>query len=804
VRTLRNILWVSEFSVQARDGITRETWRPGELNPPQHLSPSRLFPVSDLPVWWCDGDGAILADGLRTRTECFGVIVNLTGNDSPQLSVNRKEILESLYNRRTLTSVLSRAIAPFANSGGPFLSFDWLCEFTAYQPAVADLIFEVATGGGPRTLEINGQSVDIARLGFFVPDRDLIAESRGYRKPAYRRDSDLLRLRFRGAEPLTDQITGWRLAALRSAAGQPETAAGHEVNAVVRARPSDWVILRADPRARMDSSYLYGTLTGVSDDEPVPVRHIVAAAERVDRPIGEVADRLAELGLTVAGNLGEAGVAEPSDLTILHRHLSATWSLLYEEDWLNEAEPVPNGHVIAAAAQLEQPVSQVAHRLTRLGFQVASELLTVAEVEPTDRLIVSQDLDGTMPWLRQREDDGSPLQVPRAHVIAAAAQIGRPAGHVARKLIDLGFQVHPELLEAGLADSSDIALISHDLDGKAPMLPGAVPVPPGHLLAAASRFGKPVGEIATKLTSLGYDVPEAVSDGECPDLRILDRDRDAEPPWWRTDQLIPSRHVVLAAEQVELPTGEVARILASLGLQLPGELLEAGPFEPADRIILSGELTGDLPWLDQWDDDNVLVSVPVGHVIAAAEKTSQPIATVAGRLAALGFQVPGELIDISGNAEADDRIITSRDLTGEPPWLTERLVPLGHILTAAERLNQPRQAVADRLAALGFGVPALPARVTPDDYIMTSWELSPLEPEQASERRFSDRGWWLESDASVPMWHITAGAAKTRTTVQYVTEHLQSLGFQTPAIPHAAFELSEFETMDSKTVSEAT
>ena len=42
--------------------------------------------------------------------------------------------------------------------------------------------------------------------------------------------------------------------------------------------------------------------------------------------------------------------------------------------------------------------------------------------------------------------------------------------------------------------------------------------------------------------------------------------------------------------------------------------------------------------------------------------------------------------------------------------------------------------IAGRLAVLGFGVPPRPARVTPEDYIMTSWELShwsPSKPQNA-------------------------------------------------------------------------
>jgi len=92
-------------------------------------------------------------------------------------------------------------VFPFASADGPVLTFDWLSEFTDEQPAVADLIFEAAVGQGSRVMAINGRSVDMTRLGFFAPDRDLIPESDLYRRPDYSWDGYRRRGGSGGVEP---------------------------------------------------------------------------------------------------------------------------------------------------------------------------------------------------------------------------------------------------------------------------------------------------------------------------------------------------------------------------------------------------------------------------------------------------------------------------------------------------------------------------------------------------------------------------------------------------------------------------
>ena len=72
VETLRGVLWVADFHTEAVDGAHRQVWQPGELSDavgPRRAA-SKAVPGAgvvadpDAGVWWCTGDGAILADGL--------------------------------------------------------------------------------------------------------------------------------------------------------------------------------------------------------------------------------------------------------------------------------------------------------------------------------------------------------------------------------------------------------------------------------------------------------------------------------------------------------------------------------------------------------------------------------------------------------------------------------------------------------------------------------------------------------------------------------------------------------------------
>ena len=52
----------------------------------------KVVPAPGSPVWWCEQSGAILADGLWVGESLDRAFVNLTGDDAPELTVDRRSI----------------------------------------------------------------------------------------------------------------------------------------------------------------------------------------------------------------------------------------------------------------------------------------------------------------------------------------------------------------------------------------------------------------------------------------------------------------------------------------------------------------------------------------------------------------------------------------------------------------------------------------------------------------------------------------------------------------------------------------
>ncbi|MFE9599893.1 hypothetical protein, partial [Streptomyces hokutonensis] len=154
-------------------------------------------------------------------------------------------------------------------------------------------------------------------------------------------------------------------------------------------------------------------------------------------------------------------------------------------------------HVLRAAASTGLSAEEVTERLRQLGFEISES----PETNPTDLRIISRDLDGTAPWLDPQQP------VPTTHVLRAAASTGLSAEEVTERLRQLGF----EISESPEVNSTDLQIISHDLDGAAPWLSQDEPVYPDYILRAARFTGRTPYEIAARLTALNYKLPEFLS-----------------------------------------------------------------------------------------------------------------------------------------------------------------------------------------------------------------------------------------------------------------------------------------------------
>ncbi|MDT0441567.1 wHTH domain-containing protein [Streptomyces johnsoniae] len=168
-----------------------------------------------------------------------------------------------------------------------------------------------------------------------------------------------------------------------------------------------------------------------SPERPVPLGHILRAAEQTLRTPQETAARLVTLGHRVPAPQVMAEPPVHGDTHLLSVNADG------RRPWLAAEEPVTPGHVLRAAQQTARTPAEVAARLVVLGHAIAEGTVLPDEVRPDDVRVLSADLDGQFPWLAA----GKP--VPAGHILRAAARTGRTPAEVAGRLAELGLPLPP-------------------------------------------------------------------------------------------------------------------------------------------------------------------------------------------------------------------------------------------------------------------------------------------------------------------------------------------------------------------------
>ena len=738
VETLRSVLWVADFHTEAVDDADRQVWLPGELS--EAAAPNRAAAkgttgaagsavVADTAagVWWCTGDGAILADGLWAGHELSGAVVNLSRDLAPRLSVDRTKILA--YRDEDLERLLWEAVDALTAAGPTVLTFDWLYTFAYHRPLIADVIFERALADGYVHWELGGDSVDAAVSGCFGPDGGVLTGP--------------------------DNLIEWRLTALAAAGRYSKIVTpGADWQRAVRARPSDALLLSCD---------VDGSPPWLDPVELVPLAHLVRAARRIGRSASDIAARMETLGYSTAVGHETVGT-DPDDLTLLSRDVDGS------RPWLDPARPVLLPHLLKAAHRTGRPVRDVVARLRRVGLSIDIDIdaLPIEELEPHDLVMTSRDLDSSFPWL-------APLEpVPLLHLIRVAHRLGRDASEVAARLAVLGYRLAPGC-EGIRTDVDDLVIVSRDLDGAAPWLGPADAVSPIHLLRSAERTGRGVREIAARLASFGFTAgvdADAVADVQLTpdDLVILSRDLDGSQPWLEPIRLVTTIHLLRAAEAVGQTVSQIAARLDQLGHQVPvnPDEIIVDHLDPDDATMTSVDLDGAHPWLD------VSQPVPAVHVLRAARLTGRDIHDVAARLTIFGYTVRTDIGQLTvDELTRDDLVITSQDLDGSDPWIHpgER-IGLPHLLQAARRTRRSAQEIAGRLEQLGYRVDVDLSGIAVDkvrsaDLVFASNDLDGTRP-------------WLDPEQPVPLAHLVAAAHKLHQPLGEVARRLELLGYTPP------------------------
>lgn len=229
---------------------------------------------------------------------------------------------------------------------------------------------------------------------------------------------------------------------------------------------------------------------------PVQLGYVLAVAERTKRRPVEVAARLAELGLDLPAGAAPPDVVEFDDLVILSSSVNRA------EPWLNVAEPVPLGHVLAAAEQTKRRPAEIAARLAELGLRLVEGMVLPDTVGVDDPAILSRDHDRIAPWL-----DAS-VPVPVNHVVRVANRLGRRPAKVAARLVTLGLRVAGEAAQLEKIELEDLRMFSDREDRD--QWDRKTPVKLCRVYQGSVLSGRPILEVARRLRDIGFTLADDV------------------------------------------------------------------------------------------------------------------------------------------------------------------------------------------------------------------------------------------------------------------------------------------------------
>jgi hypothetical protein len=138
---------------------------------------------------------------------------------------------------------------------------------------------------------------------------------------------------------------------------------GYQVNTRVGDLPADQ--LTRDDVVLM-SRDLDGSDPWLPPDEPILLPHLLHAARRTHRPVPTIAARMRLLGFVVDPELDNVDAASvtSTDLIVCSKDLDGT------RPWLDPANQVSLGHLLAAANKLHRPIAEIAGRLRAIGYPV--------------------------------------------------------------------------------------------------------------------------------------------------------------------------------------------------------------------------------------------------------------------------------------------------------------------------------------------------------------------------------------------------------------------------------------------------
>lgn len=241
--------------------------------------------------------------------------------------------------------------------------------------------------------------------------------------------------------------------------------------------PRDVALIRVDRRGKW-----------LGWGEEVSGHHVLGVAQELSCSPSFAAERLIALGLRLPYT------PEPGDERLL-RYADTPGG-----GWIGRWGAVPVGHILAVARDTGRPLAEIHARLTELGCQRPGGTVPDAP-EADDVVLLSENVDGRMPWLMKNDVVGLQMR----HILRASLATGRSPAQVTERLAALGHWLHENAKLPETVDEADIRLLGtvtrSYLDD----------IHLENVLRSASLTGRSPADVAARLAALGYRLPDEVT-----------------------------------------------------------------------------------------------------------------------------------------------------------------------------------------------------------------------------------------------------------------------------------------------------
>ncbi|MEV5760383.1 caspase family protein [Streptomyces tendae] len=708
-RVLRALVRFSEFAVETSgEEGNGHRWEPGELEPSAQGGTHAALTAVPGVLWWVDGEGAVLCDGVVTDQKPFGYVLNLTGPHAGRLSVSRTELQD--FDRGWAEEQWRRGADVLAS--WPGLTMRWTAELERRSLRLAQVLDEEWRGRNITLAEGVQEEGEDARhsldeVGWFHFDadrypRDEHQRVRSWRKAAVRKavwsagaapprsvdghpvpspgDADVAVTLFRSwhdvvafaAErqvPLVDLLRRMRRLRVLGPSFAPPATCGDD--GLDRVPTSADATLAAALNGTAESGPRTSVRTAEAEGHFDDLAGLVLASEWLKAPLGELAETLARLA-----PLHSLAVPVPpehhahhicTEADIAHLFMTSSYRTMRRV-----ASPVD---VRAVSRRTETPVADVLARI--------SEYSWLGWVPPSPAEMA--------PWAALGEDDGL---VPDSYLTRL------PGG---RFRLDWAATVQAaELLETPLADAEQ--------------------------------------HLATIAATLGLEYTRRGGDGLLNGSLVPSAEVSSIVEYLVTDHYFDFDEGIDLTDLHVLEDGEFAEVLAvlrTLGVPLPeghGISRAWHTLDLRSRYVFSGN---DVSVEDyDFPAERLTTAVWVTAAMYLQESLAEVWGLAARHASTFDLRIPPlppAIADRSPSTELCDALISYRPMHGSTPRWTP-LTPAALVRYARRFALAPAAAYEQLSAFRPLGALVLPLTAEalaalPDD-VPDEWDIVALSPDQ--------------------------------------------------------------------------